>query len=133
MSQCQFKLGGRKKYILTEDFRVKLHFDCPDVYGDKIFIQDGWLYIAEGYEWDGPSGIAIDTVNFMNGSLIHDALYDLMRQDKLSRWKYRRKADKEMRIQCKKDGMSLIRRWYTWGAVRLLGHGAAGGTYLGIL
>jgi len=41
---------------------------------------DGMLKIKTGYSWDGPSWPAIDTKNFMQGSLIHDALYQLMRE-----------------------------------------------------
>ena len=134
MSQCKFSKGGPKKYYLTDTFETKLHFKCFEfISSGVITISLDQLEICMNYAWDGPSGPAIDTDNFMDGSLVHDALYDLMRQGLLSRWKYRRKADKEMRIQCKKDGMSLIRRWYTWGAVRVAGHKASGGTILGFL
>ena len=39
----------------------------------------GKLTIKRGYAWDGPSGPTIDTKTFMRGSLVHDALYQLMR------------------------------------------------------
>jgi hypothetical protein len=136
MSQCVYKKGGPKKYYLSWDFETKMHFSLPRgiVSADGIItILGNRLYICTNYPWDGPSGPAIDTDNFMDGSLVHDALYDLMRQGLLSRWKYRRLADKEMRIQCKKDGMSFIRRWYTWGAVRIAGHSASGGSWFGLL
>jgi len=42
---------------------------------------DGGLLIKAGYSWDGPSGSAIDTKNFMQGSLVHDALYQLLREN----------------------------------------------------
>ena len=134
MSDCVFKKGGPKKYYLTEDFETTLHFSVPKMVSDGVItIIGNKLTICTSYAWDGPSGPAIDTDNFMDGSLVHDVLYDLMRQGLLSRWKYRRKADKEMRIQCKKDGMSFIRRWYTWSAVRVGGYGASGGKLLGLL
>ena len=150
MSDCVFRKGGPKKYYLTENFVANLHFTLPvpappggitlhnsEGVPTNSMLSDGvitiignQLEIWTSYAWDGPSGPAIDTDNFMDGSLIHDALYDLMRQGLLSR-KYRCKADKEMRIQCKKDGMSFVRRWYTWGAVRVGGYGASGGKLLG--
>ena len=134
MSDCVFKRGGPKKYLLIEDFMTTMHFNINDVINsDAITIYENELYVFMSYAWDGPSGPAIDTDNFMDGSLVHDALYDLIRQGKLSRRKYRSKADKELRIQCKKDGMSFVRRWYTWGAVRVGGYGASGGKLLGLL
>jgi len=48
-----------------------MHIDCG-----------GSLCIREGYSWDGPSGPAIDTVDFMRGSLVHDALYQLNGMDR---------------------------------------------------
>jgi hypothetical protein len=131
MSQCQFKRGGSRKYVLTARFVCKLHFKLPRHIHTKycIAFANGRLVIEEGYEWDGPSGPAFDTDNFMDGSLVHDLLYQLMREGHLKRVPYRRKADKEMRIQCKKDGMSLPRRWWCWLGVRIGGHGSAGGRY----
>lgn len=129
MSRCKYIKGGSKKYILTEAFMVtlkskpKANIFLPYT----TFLASGILYIRKGYEWDGPSGPAIDTDNFMDGSLIHDLLYQLMREGHLNRWGWRAKADKEMRRQCKKDGMSLPRRWYTWLGVRIFGFGASGG------
>ncbi len=41
---------------------------------------DGTLAIEEGYAWDGSSGLTIDTLNFMRGSLVPDALCQLMRE-----------------------------------------------------
>lgn len=40
---------------------------------------DGLLYIAAGYAWDGASGPAINTKSFVRASLVHDALYQLIR------------------------------------------------------
>ncbi|MHC4648863.1 MAG: hypothetical protein ACYTBJ_25685 [Planctomycetota bacterium] len=131
MSQCQYVKGGKRKYVLTARFNTKCHFG-PErcVRTDyAAFYSGGRLVIEPFYEWDGPSGPAIDTDNFMDGSLVHDLLYQFMREGHLSRWKYRRKADKEMRLQCKQDGMSFIRRWYTWAAVRIGGHKASGGKW----
>jgi hypothetical protein len=38
---------------------------------------------SKGYAWNGPSGPTLDTRNFMRGSLVHDALYQLMREGRM--------------------------------------------------
>jgi len=124
MSECIFEKAGSKKYRLLEPYNDILHFSPPmDIANCYcIFNHTGELIIDSGYEWDGPSGPAIDSDNFMDGSLVHDLLYQLMREKWLEPvWKYRMKADKEMRLQTAKDGMSSIRKWYTWLGVRVGG------------
>jgi len=85
---------------------------------------DGTLSITEGYAWDGPSGPTIHTRNFMPGSLIHDALYQLMRLQFLP-LDCRQAADEELRLACLQDGMSSIRAGWVYLAVRLFGQRAA--------
>ena len=46
--------------------------------------KDGVLEIRNGYAWDGPSGPTIDTKSTLRASLVHDALYQLMRAGKLT-------------------------------------------------
>ncbi len=57
--------------------------------------------------WDGPSGLTIDTPNFMRGSLVHDTLYQLLRNELIEQ-KWRDEADEELRRICREDGMSKI-------------------------
>lgn len=76
---------------------------------------DGWLYIQSGYCWDGASGPTIDSKSSMRGSLVHDALYQLMRREKIPRdEKTRQKVDEELRTWCMKDGMlkCIARVWF---------------------
>lgn len=79
---------------------------------------DGTLEIRNGYAWDGPSGPTIDTRNFMRGSLVHDALYQLMREADLDKATWRKTADEELVRFCGLDGMSRVRRWWVLKAVR---------------
>jgi len=79
---------------------------------------DGALEIGNGYAWDGPSGPTIDTKNFLRGSLVHDALYQLMREAGLDKATWRRTADEELVRICGLDGMSRVRRWWVLKAVR---------------
>lgn len=64
----------------------------------------GLLTIHPFYCWDGPSGPTFDTKTFMRGSLIHDALYQLMRQGYLST-SFKAEADRELFRACIEDGM----------------------------
>lgn len=80
----------------------------------------GVLNIRNGYSWDGPSGPARDTKNFMRASLVHDALYQLIDEGQLHK-KHRKNADKTMRALCKEDGMGAARRFWTYWGVRIFG------------
>lgn len=79
-----------------------------------------YLTIGEGYAWDGPSGPAIHTLNFIRGSLIHDALYQLMRENLLD-LKYRPIADSALYQACVEDGMNRWRAWYVRLSVQWFG------------
>ena len=83
----------------------------------------GNLVIKQGYAWDGPSGPALDTSTLMRASLVHDALYQLMRMERLPD-SYRDHADDLMRKICIEAGMPTIRAWYTYHAVRWFASGA---------
>jgi hypothetical protein len=85
---------------------------------------DGILIIKKGYAWDGPSGPTIDTLNFMRGSLVHDAFYQLMRIEKMTP-SYKDYADRLLQKICIEDGMSRFREWYVFQGVRLFGGGNA--------
>lgn len=82
---------------------------------------DGSLTLYKGYAWDGPSGPTLDTLNFMRGSLVHDALYQLMRDGHLEREPHRAQADRILRRICLEDGMWSLRAWWVYQAVRLFG------------
>jgi len=74
----------------------------------------GRLSIRRGYAWDGASFLTFDTKSSMRGSLIHDALYQLMREGHLDRDKWRERADELLRDICIEDGMWEWRAnmWY---------------------
>lgn len=110
------------KYQLAETYSVKVSVLPPaPVRHEYISLsQHGFLTIRKGYAWDGPSGPTIDTKNFMRGSLVHDALYQLIGEGLLS-MDDREQADKELRRICLEDGMSEARAWWVYKAVRLFG------------
>ena len=122
----QYKKGF--KYQLYENLTTEVGI-YPKAFIYSRFITlttDGLLTIFRGYAWDGPSGPTFDTKAFMRGSLIHDALYQLMREGHLPLL-WRMQADKELRRACEEDGMYKVRAWYAYRAVRALARKSASG------
>lgn len=107
------------KYQLMEEFIIDTAVfpDANIVNPFMCLLATGRLIIKKGYAWDGPSGPTIDTENFMRGSLVHDALYQLIRESKISKI-YRGYADRLLRHLCIEDGMSNFRAWYVYWSVR---------------
>ena len=77
----------------------------------------GIMTIKQGYAWDGPSGPTVDTHTFMRGSLVHDALYQLMREQKIGQ-DQRKRADEILREICLSDGMASVRAAWVYAGVR---------------
>lgn len=85
-----------------------------------MLTSDGRLVIAAGYAWDGASGPVPQDSTIMRGSLVHDALYQLMRECGLSA-KWRTTADVLLRSMCIEDGMPGWQAWLVYQAVRAFG------------
>ncbi len=119
---CYRKLK-KYKYQLMLDYRIQT--DAAPVDGvDTSFLSltpTGKLTIKKGYAWDGPSGPTIDTPAFMRASLVHDALYQLMRLDYLDYRADRKYADDLLKRMCREDGMAGFRAWYVHKALRWFG------------
>jgi hypothetical protein len=117
---CYRKLK-KYEYQLMEDYIVQIDIK-PKQNIDYSFLSlstDGALSMRKYYAWDGPSGPTIDTKDFMRGSLVHDALYQLMRLSALDCDIYRKPADQILANICREDGMSRFRAWYVYYAVRI--------------
>ena len=118
MNSIAFKSGY--KYQLTHHYTVGTPIRPARTIG-TIYISlnaSGVLDIAKGYAWDGPSGIAFDTLNFMRGSMIHDALYQLVREGHLEPFN-KDAIDRLLQAICIEDGMSRLRAWWVYHGVRL--------------
>lgn len=88
---------------------------------DPLFdCSPGRVEAKQDYAWDGPSGPTIDTSNTLRASLIHDVLYQSIRDRRLP-LKDRKLADRVFRHILKEDGVSLIRRYVWYWVVRLFG------------
>lgn len=127
MARDEIRYRSGYKYQLADGYRVKVSVTPAEPINTE-FIKlgtDGTLVIKRGYAWDGPSGPTIDTRNFMRGSLVHDALYQLMRDAGLSKDEWRDEADQELKRICREDGMSRLRAWWVHRGVRIGGDPSA--------
>ena len=121
MKCIEYKSGY--KYQLKKTYSVTIPL-IPEEEIISEFISldmNGLLTLKSGYAWDGPSGPTFDTLNFMRGSLVHDALYQLMREDLLDSETYRNQSDRLLQAHCREDGMSRMRAWMVYQGVHLGG------------
>lgn len=98
------------KYQLVEDYWVQTPVRWRDVI-DTDYIRlmpDGWLLIRKGYAWDGATFFP-DFDWIVRGSLIHDALYQLIRERRLP-VETKEIADRLLAECCKED------RAWSWQA-----------------
>ena len=123
----KIKYTAGYKYQLNEDYTVATPI-VPQQAIDTHFIKltmDGVLTVRADYAWDGPSGPTIDTPDFMRGSLVHDALYQLMRERHLDYQVHRKPADRLLRALCIEDGMKELRANAVYDGVRIFGEACA--------
>ncbi len=115
-------LKATKANCATYDHKLLNKIDGS---GESEFItlKDGILTIRRGYSWDGASGPSFDTPSFRRAALVHDALYQLIREGCLPR-ECKDIADKELHDVCIMDGMSRLRAWYVHKAVQRFGRSA---------
>lgn len=125
---------GGYKYQLQEDYLHYFPVPFPTRLEHKVqtkylsvtlFMNYASILISKGYAWDGPSGPTFDTKNFMRGSLVHDAMYQLIRLEKLDKNVYRKYADQELYRICREDGMNWFRANIVYYGLRIGGNPAA--------
>lgn len=110
MEQIEYKKGY--KYQLSTDYSIQLDIPAEDIHlcsleSDYLVLtEEGILTVKSGYAWDGPSGPTYDFDSFMRGSLVHDALYQLMREEVIPA-SYKKYADKLLKTHCLEDNMLL--------------------------
>ena len=115
MDKIEYRSGFKYQLARTYTYQSPLlGYECLSRY--IKLSKSGMLRVYAGYAWDGPSGPTIDTKNFMRGALLHDALYQLIREGKLPA-NERSVADRILKTVCKEDGMSSLRAWYVHKSV----------------
>ena len=116
----------RWKYQLAESYSVVTDIKALEDIVDHEFIclsaEDkvsarGTLILKKGYAWDGAT-CAIDTKTIMRASLVHDAFTQLIAEKRLP-FPFRKRADKILYDMCIEDGMSRIRAFFVFHAVRV--------------
>ena len=94
------------KYQLEENYSIQTPLrPATQINAEYISLDtDGMLSIRSSYAWDGPSGPTVDSPSSMRGSLVHDALYQLIREGFLP-MEARETADNMLEQLCIEDGM----------------------------
>ena len=106
------------KYQLHDDYSFPTLIFNYSVDTDYLSLKpDGLLTAKKGYAWDGPSGPTVDTKSFMRGSLLHDVIYQLIREGYIPK-RFKDYADRLLRLVCVADGMTRLRAWYVYQAVK---------------
>src|SRR3990167_8808836 len=74
------------KYQVAEDFLIQTPFYPKEAIVTRFIVLNinGLMLIREAYAWDGASGPTLDTDDTMTPSLVHDAFYQLLREQLLS-------------------------------------------------
>ena len=127
MAKACYRKLKKYKYQLMDEYIIPIDIKPIQNIEFKFLSlsSEGVLTIRKSYAWDGPSGPTIDTRNFMRGSLVHDALYQLMRLSALDYKVNRKHADEILKEICLEDGMSSFRAWYVFQMVHLFAEGSA--------
>lgn len=124
MNKIPFKTKYKSgyKYVSQENESLKLTFDLKldkPIVTDFIEISvDNIITIKKYYAWDGCSGPTWDTKSTMRAGKFHDALYQLMRMDLVSR-KFRKEIDEFFYQILIADGCWAIRAKYYYQGVRV--------------
>jgi hypothetical protein len=107
------------KYQTTQDVVYRTGWGLPNRASTRMgwvrLSAEGVLTVQKGYCWDGASGWTFDTPSTMRASLVHDALYQLMREGELPQ-DFRLPAD----ICLKRIMLTDYRgSWPKWHAARV--------------
>jgi len=111
------------KYQVDKDFEIQ-----TGIYGQTCMIEyirltpDGLLWIKAGYAWNGSNWSSDEDAMF--ASLVHDALYQLMRLGLLSRTVFRKPADALYRDICIAEKLWGPRAKFRYSMLRMFGKGS---------
>jgi len=79
------------------------------------------IQVNPGYTWDGCSGPTVDTANTMAAGLVHDFLYQMVREGIISK-DCKEDIDNLFHSILRECGVIKIRAWYYHEAVKRFGH-----------
>lgn len=129
MKEITYRKLTRYKYQTLSLYQIKT--DVRSGQKKTVFTAGGWIALGHSgtmnikadYCWDGASGPTIDTKTSMRASLVHDALYQLMREGLVDD-DCREVADDLFEKLCIEDGMNRFRAWYYRQGLRFAGFAA---------
>jgi hypothetical protein len=108
-------------YRLKKDYSVTISIKGYHVVSEYVTLRPlGELFIKCGYAWDGLSGPTFQSRTGVRASLIHDALYQLLRDSGLERT-CKTAADIEFKNACIADGMCRVKAFVLYYCVRAFG------------
>jgi len=114
----KYKYKLEKSYQIEIDIEIEKEADLEYI----VMSRNRTLLIRKGYAWDGATS-APDTKNIMRGSLVHDVLYQLIREGYISE-NQRERADQILIEICLENGMWKFYAKLVYVAVRLFGYHA---------
>lgn len=111
------------KYQVKKPFTIQTGITGGSALTDFISLQGyGLLMIRPYYAWNGSNWSSDEKAMF--ASLVHDALYQLMRMGLLSRKVFRKNADALYRDMCIAEGMWKPKAQFRYRMLRLFGKGS---------
>ena len=116
-----YKNGYKYQLVADATFQLPESFRGFTYRGDFLQLtKTGRLILKTGYAWNGPSGPTWDTKSGQQGSVKHDALYQLMVLNAISR-SLKEAADFVFYQTLLDDGMHPWRAWYWYKGVQKFG------------
>jgi hypothetical protein len=119
---AQYRPGNKYKFMMLDRYGFSTDLAAPSFISTRYatLSPTGLLVLEPGYAWDGASGPAIDTPDFIRGSAGHDALYQFIRLGLLD-MSYRQSADSLLHRIILEDDMYKLRAAWVYAAVRMAG------------
>ena len=102
---------------------VKIKTAVTGFQGGNLFVgiaPDGTLTMAEGYAWDGATGVPVQLKTMVRAALYHDAGYQLLRDGHVPQ-EHRITFDQLLRDTMRAAGAWPITAWAAYAAVRAFG------------
>lgn len=121
--ECALKYKSGYRYKLEEMYLQTLPFDVFDAsVRGWVVIVDNKLAVANGYAWDGAStGLPWTPKKWLRPSLVHDALYQLIRESQLP-MERRRDADNIFYQLLRENQVNVVLAFAAYLAVRIFGN-----------
>lgn len=122
---CAMKYKSGYRLALDEAYSQTLPFALSEprqTSSGLVSLAADSLSIAAGYPWDGAStGLPWTPIKWIRPSLVHDALYQLIRESQLP-MTFRRDADEVFYRLLRENRVNVVVATVVYWAVRLLGN-----------